>query len=158
MCFSLQIYNTGTTTVVCVSAAAEKVLNVISTSSRRAWKPRITGYVEEVVSLYNESDFRDMFRLSRKTFELLTELVARSQRNRRDAHLRGRTTVPVEKQVLLFLFFIGTSNTERQMADKFGISESTVCRAIEQMLTIIVEDLQMSFIRWSLVPMLKKFN
>lgn len=120
----------------------------ISSKCRRDWKPRISGYVEDIVGLYSDCDFRDMFRLSRDVFDLLVGLVAKSLSTREYSPPRGRPTIPIEKQVLVFLFFIGTLNTERQIADKFGVSESSVFRIVERLLNVIVDDLHSVFIRW----------
>ena len=51
------------------------VLAVLYTKERRHI-PQITGYVDNVVSAYPLSVFKESFRLSRSTFETLTEMLA----------------------------------------------------------------------------------
>ena len=51
------------------------VLAVLYSKERRLI-PRITGYLDNVVPAYSPSVFKESFRLSRRTFETLTEMLA----------------------------------------------------------------------------------
>ena len=51
------------------------VLEVLYTKKRRHM-PRITGYVDDIVPAYPLPVFKESFRLSKSTFETLTEMLA----------------------------------------------------------------------------------
>lgn len=127
---------------------AAQLFALISRADSRQRKPRITGYVEQVVGLYSNNDFRDMFRLPKTAYAMLLKLVSQSVAAHQTSHLRGKVAIPLDKQQLIMLFYMGTTNTERQIADKFGVLESSVWRIVHKLTDVIVDDLQTVFIRW----------
>lgn len=69
---------------------------------RRDSVPRIRRYAESVVPRYSLSDFKSHFRLERSSFELVCGVIGRHFKRH-----KGSIPVPVEKQLLIFLWFMG---------------------------------------------------
>jgi hypothetical protein len=56
--------------------------------------------------------------------------------------------VPVEKQVLIALWYVGSLDTIRKIADRFGVSESTVIMCRERVTAAILNNLKEKNISW----------
>jgi len=69
----------------------------------RHWKPRVTGYFENVVQQYNELEFRTMSRISRVVTDMLVKILSKSKSVRRVCELsvvHGREAIDMHKQLL----------------------------------------------------------
>ena len=99
------------------------ILSVASTFMRRRLNP-IDGYFEVTVPSYFADEFKNHFRLTRNTCELLTrEILASGVINVGNAF--GRSPFPPEKQVSVYLWMMANSSeTMRQVADRFNITMS----------------------------------
>ena len=99
------------------------ILSVASTFMRRRLN-RIDGYFEVTVPSYFADEFKNHFRLTRNTCELLTrEILASGVINVGNAF--GRSPFPPEKQVSVYLWMMANSSeTMRQVADRFNITMS----------------------------------
>ena len=74
---------------------------------------RIQGYAEEVVPNYSLSTFREHFRLTPETFEeLVCELGNCPEILLGHSH-GGRPPISIDKQLLIFLWFLGTQECVR---------------------------------------------
>ncbi|XP_065310827.2 putative nuclease HARBI1 [Dermacentor albipictus] len=100
--------------------------------------PRIVGFVEEVVRLYSDEEFRRNFRVSRSVAEDLirrfedSEFYPRSDRG-------GSPSKTAEEHVLIFLWFAANKACLRDVASRFGIGEATAFRIVERMLDYLVD-------------------
>ncbi|XP_070541556.1 uncharacterized protein [Ptychodera flava] len=94
---------------------------------RKDEKPRIEGYVESVIPRYDPDDFREHFRLSRESFEAVLTLLMECNEIPQPGQdgLRGKMPILIEKQLLIFLWYLGNNETFRSIADRFGVSMST---------------------------------
>lgn len=124
------------------------VLLYSSSSSDQVSKPEIITTSETLISEYSDSEFRSLFRMQKPAVQLLVRLLGKSVQRRETPFSRGRHSVEPEKQVLILAYFMATQSTERQTADKFGVSESSVHRCVHRMIDILVDDYQSVFIRW----------
>ena len=100
------------------------ILSVASTFMRRRLNC-IDGYFEVTVPSYFADEFKNHFRLTRNTCELLTrEILASGVINVGNAF--GRSPFPPEKQVSVYLWMMANgSETMRQVADRFNITMSS---------------------------------
>ena len=100
------------------------ILFVPSTYMRRNLN-RIEGYFEVTVPSYFGEEFKNHFRLTRNTCELLTrEILVSGFIN--VGNTFGRAPIPPEKQVLVYLWMMANgSETMRQVADRFNITMSS---------------------------------
>lgn len=89
-----------------------------------------------------------MFRINRSIADMLVKLLNKSKSVRQLSAPRGREAIDMYKQVLMLASYLGTQSTERQIADKFGVSESSVCRCLSNVMFWLVEDYGSVFIRW----------
>ena len=87
---------------------------------------RIQGYTEEVVPNYSLSTFREHFRLTPETFEeLVCEFGNCSEIPLGHSH-GGRPPISIDKQLLIFLWFLGTQECVRSISDRFKVTKSSV--------------------------------
>ncbi|XP_033730552.1 putative nuclease HARBI1 [Pecten maximus] len=110
-------------------------------------RSRILNYADTVIPEYNETEFRRMFRLSRETFQKMSsylkdcpELVV--------GGTGGREPIAVEKQLYVTLWYLGGSDSIIKIADRFGISESSVVLCRRRIIDAILKNLKHKFISW----------
>ena len=103
-----------------------KLLAFYTSRLPRLWKPRVQFFVESTVTHFNEKDFRDIFRVSRPKALFLTDLLFPDYNSPTATVSAGRPKIDPFKQVLVALFYLGNNHTILQIANLFGISESTV--------------------------------
>jgi hypothetical protein len=60
----------------------------------------------------------------------------------------GSDVVPVEKQVLITLWYVGSLDTIRKIEDRFGVSESTVRMCRERVTAAILNNLKEKNSSW----------
>lgn len=100
-------------------------------SSLRREKPRCIGYVEEVIPRYTLDDFRAIFRVGRGMFEELMTLCG-TQLCANHPTGGGKAPISVEKTTLVSLYYIGSQETVRKIAEKFELAECSVLSARER--------------------------
>ena len=74
----------------------------------------VLGYFEATVPLYSLCEFQSHFRLTRATFEALSQEINNT----------GRERIPPEKQVLIFVWMMANQEVTRLVADRFNITLS----------------------------------
>ncbi|XP_065193200.1 putative nuclease HARBI1 [Sycon ciliatum] len=111
---------------------------------RRASVPRQMNYFEAVVPMQSDLDFRRHFRLQRATVDIVCGKLAQSVHMAVES-IGGRAPVPIRKQLLITLWWLGSKSTMRELADKWGISRSTawvsvrrVCFALQDMAPLLI--------------------
>jgi len=115
-----------------------------------AWRPKITGYDEDVVPHFSSVDVMRMFRLSWPAVDMLIRVVGDAIKRRKTAYAIacGKHSISVEKKVLILLYYMGTQASDYAIAHKFGVSDSSVHRCVHELVNVIYEDLQAAFIKW----------
>ena len=89
--------------------------------------PRVTNFTETIVPLFLSKNFCMHFRIDRGTFEIIMQAIApRLICN----NVCGKEQEVLEKQFLLFLWYISNQESMRESANLFGISKSTVHETI----------------------------
>ncbi|XP_067132867.1 putative nuclease HARBI1 [Centruroides vittatus] len=78
---------------------------------------RIENYVSDVVSMYSDKEFKSHFRLSRTTVEILLQCLPNPK-------VKTKPLIEKEKNLLIFLWLVGNQETYREVADRFGVTES----------------------------------
>ena len=95
---------------------------------RRQSHVRVENYFERIKPLYGVSDFLSHFRMSRTTVSCLERLLAtclglpHGQRN------GGRSTIDLQKQVLITIWILRNPECLRSVADRFNITKSSFLR------------------------------
>lgn len=108
-------------------------------------RTKIDGYVENIVPLYDADNFRAMFRMTRPTFmEVCSYLQRLPAFNPRPG---GKHAISVDKQLLMTLWYLGCQENVNRVADRFGMSLSSVIRCRNRVLNSINTDL-LHFIKW----------
>ena len=60
----------------------------------------------------------------------------------------GKRMVPLDKQLLIFLWYASLQETLRSMSDRFDVTESTVCISVRRVSTAIKEHLTPLLVKW----------
>ena len=115
------------------------------TFRQRNEKIKISRYVEDVVPLYQPDDFKRFFRMGRGTVEQLCGQLHNT--GNFDVQVGGRPAIPVMKQTLVFLWYMGSQDTLIQIADRFGITEFSVLEIRKRVSRSLIR-LKEAFIRW----------
>ncbi|KAH3876900.1 hypothetical protein DPMN_000752 [Dreissena polymorpha] len=76
------------------------------------------------------------FRMTRGTFERVLERISTDDQLRRRIATGGREQVPLDKDLLTTLWYLGNLDTVRSNADRFNVSKSTFLDHNRRMLTV----------------------
>lgn len=105
---------------------------------------RIPFLFENWLERYIAYDFYMHFRMTRDTFQLLVLLIGPHYLR---TNIGGRVAVPLEKCLLMTLWYLAKGETIMSIADRFNVANSTACSIFEDMCQYIVA-LSDRIIRW----------
>ncbi|VEN39818.1 unnamed protein product, partial [Callosobruchus maculatus] len=92
---------------------------------------RNENYVEDTIPLYTPDEFRNHFRMSRDTFEILiNEIGSRLQPSR-------ELLVNVQKKVLFVIWMLAKPKTFLACSDRFGLAPSTGHYIYREIISVI---------------------
>ena len=104
------------------------------------------GFCENIVPLYSMDEFSNHFRMSRATMEILCRKIGATgrvpQRN-----TFGRAPIPLQQQVLAFVWFISNSEVIRTVSDRFDVTMSSLDRIIRGVSRACL-DIRQEYIKW----------
>ncbi|KAL5013286.1 hypothetical protein ScPMuIL_007556 [Solemya velum] len=123
------------------------LLAVLATTLEGHEVPKVAEYSETVVPLYDNQRFRRMFRMSRNTFELICTYMKDLPEMTTDG-AGGREPISIEKQLQVTMWYFGTLDTIDRIADRFGVSLSSVIRIRDKVTGAIVRHMKTKFIVW----------
>ncbi|XP_033725148.1 putative nuclease HARBI1 [Pecten maximus] len=123
------------------------ILGACTALLSREKRSRISGYVDMVVPEYNKTEFRRMFRMSPQTFDILSGYLENCPELQKEG-TGGKVPVSVRTQLLLTLWYVGGLDTIIKIADRFGLSESTVILSRTRIIGAILHHLKERFICW----------
>lgn len=122
------------------------ILSVASTHMRRSLN-RIEGYFEVTVPSYFGDEFKNHFRLTRNSCELLTRAILASGVINAGNPF-GRAPIPTEKQLLVYLWMMANgSETTQQVADRFNITMSSCGRVLLRVNSAVLS-MRQRYIKW----------
>ncbi|CAB4019672.1 Hypothetical predicted protein [Paramuricea clavata] len=107
---------------------------------------RNQDFYEAIIPLYSLDEFRCHFRMSRGTVELLCREIA-GTRLIPPGNRFGRAAIPLEKQVLTFIWFISNKEVMRSVSDRFNVTLSSLERILFRVSRACV-DLKQQYIKW----------
>ena len=93
-----------------------------------------TGTEWEIMLNWNDDTFARHLRISKHQFEYL--LTTLQENGLHSEHTQGRTPVPDDKKLLMFLWYMANQNSFREISDKFDVSQSAAHGVIRQVLTV----------------------
>ena len=96
--------------------------------------------------LYKLDVFRSHFRMSRTTFELLTQMIVPSEHIPKGNSF-GRPVVKPDKQIAIAVWMMANQETHRQISDRFDVSLSSVSRCFRRVCRALV-DLLPDLVKW----------
>lgn len=119
------------------SESSEDELNIelLQELNRRTQVPRIRckNYVENIVSLYSDMEFKSHFRMKRDTFMFLLELLTPHLTRCSDKF--GRHQITPETQLLLSIWMMATPNSYR--CDRFDVGKATAWRSVRRVVSAL---------------------
>uniref|UniRef100_A0A0A1X2C0 Putative nuclease HARBI1 n=2 Tax=Zeugodacus cucurbitae TaxID=28588 RepID=A0A0A1X2C0_ZEUCU len=96
-------------------------------NQRSLWKlNRRSQFWETNCNRNDDHFFKEHFRMSRSSFDILCGLLNRMKR----ADTNWRKAITLEKRVAIALFTLGTSIKYREISELFGVGISTVCEIL----------------------------
>lgn len=124
----------------------ETILLTQEKFGRREKVPRVENCAENVVPRQTFDDFKSHFRLGRGTFDMLVNELSGCQEFQTAGY--GRPPVTVAKQTMVFLWYLGTPESFRSIADRFDISKSTAHGICHRVSHAITRNLMQRTIQW----------
>lgn len=121
------------------------ILGAVCTFTRRDLN-RTQDFFEIVVPRYSPDVFSSHFRMTRTTFAELCRVISRTGRINTNNSF-GRQPIPLEKQVLGFLWFVANSEVIRSVSDRFDVTLSTMHRILNHVSKALV-DVRQDYIKW----------
>ena len=115
---------------------------------------RIHGYFEQTIPSYLPDEFKQHFRMTRETCEILTREILQTGLIPLGNN-SGRPVIAPQKQVLTFLWGIGNQEPGRAVAHRFDLTKSTCNRVFRRVAQVIV-DLCNQYIKWSTTKLCHK--
>ena len=89
---------------------------------------RVADYYEATIPRYSPDDFKTHFRLSRETFQSTCDRLSSL-----DEYNKVKGPTPDhEKELLMFLWYIGNLESYRSMADRFGTSKGSFHASVKR--------------------------
>ena len=101
---------------------------------RRDHVPRVPGFAENVVPAMNSRDFVQHFRMSRGAFEQVLQLIGPIITD--NVVPGGKEAVNVDKQLLLFVWYMANQDSMREVSVLFDLSLDTVHAVIYRLLDV----------------------
>ncbi|XP_049275433.1 uncharacterized protein LOC125759947 [Rhipicephalus sanguineus] len=96
-----------------------------------AKRPKVVGFIEDVVRQYSDHEFRRHFRLARPVAEKLIAEFAASSMCPSSTH-GGVPAISAETHVLTFIWYAANKTCMRDVLSRFDMSESTVYRVLQR--------------------------
>ena len=107
-----------------VASALATDLQIMTTVQRRSvWVRNRSQAFTEIISAWDDREWKKNFRVSRATFRYLCNELRGKLRH----ESTFRETVPVEKRVAIALWRLGTNVEYRTISHLFGVGVSTAC-------------------------------
>ena len=106
--------------------------------------------MEYVLDNCTDLQFFKNTRLSRECFAALQEVLEPHLLRQREV-LSGRSPIGTKMTILLALWYLANQTTYREIAKEFGVTESTVHKAVKVVVKEL-NNLQGRFIKWPSAP------
>ena len=127
-----------------VASALATDLQIMTTVQRRSvWVRNRSQAFTEIISAWDDREWKKNFRVSRATFRYLCNELRGKLRH----ESTFRETVPVEKRVAIALWRLGTNVEYRTISHLFGVGVSTACIIVHEVCTAIVESLLHRYVK-----------
>ncbi|KAM9832236.1 uncharacterized protein ACB057_007849 [Neosynchiropus ocellatus] len=113
-----------------------RIVSVLQLKSEPEW---------EMMLSMDDYSFTRHFRVTKPQFECLARKLRENGLEKQHSH--GLPAVPATKKVLIFLWFMANQDSFRQISGRFGVSQSSAHRVIQQALNIM-STIGTSFVSW----------
>lgn len=93
----------------------------------------------ETVPSYDDMEFSRHFRMSRTTFTKLLEILSPFMPTPYSGF--GKSVIPPRERLYIVLWYVASNETYRQLACRFGTTDSVIHESVEQTLQLLVDKL-----------------
>ena len=97
---------------------------------------RITGYFEQTIPRYLADEFKQHFRMTKETFDILSREIIRRGRIPL-GNPSGRPVIPPQKQILTLLWDMANQEPARAIADRLDITSSSCNRVFRRVMAVV---------------------
>ena len=108
---------------------------------------RTVFFFQLVVPSYSLDEFKGHFRMTRNTFESVSQELAATGSIPLGNRF-GRKAIPLEKQVLIFVWFISNLEAMRSVSDRFNVTLSSLERIQKRVTEAIIALRHQEYIKW----------
>ena len=131
-----------------INSNKEDGINTIGaiTMFMRRDRYRSKGFCENTVPLYSMYEFSSHFRMSRASMEVLCREIGATGRVPQ-GNTFGTASIPLQQQVLAFVWFISNSEVIRAVSDRFDVTMSSLDRIIRRVSRACM-DMRQEYIKW----------
>lgn len=95
---------------------------------------------------YSLDEFRSHFRMTKSTFEVLTRELAATGAIPTGNRF-GRRPIPLQKQILAFLWYVSNMEVIRSVSDRFNVTLSSLERIIKRVSQAVIA-LRQGYLKW----------
>ena len=138
-----------------VKAAIDEDVDVLVNilNQRNPKIARIQKYCKETVPLFNHAQFRYYFRMQRETVDELEQLLMQCREVPSEYNMgRGRPAIPLRKQILIYLWFLGNNEPYEHVAGRFDVALSSAFVVAKRISDAMVNNYRNNFIKWLIGP------
>ncbi|XP_011882389.1 PREDICTED: putative nuclease HARBI1 isoform X2 [Vollenhovia emeryi] len=122
----------------------EQLINIILNNRNERRVPKIRNYLEHVVALYTDIEFKSHFRMERNTFNCLMYLIGPKLDN---IPFKGREQINIVKQILIAIYVLATPDSFRSISERFDVTKSTAWLTTKRVVRAIYS-IRNHFIKW----------
>lgn len=114
------------------------------TNVRRAWvHPKCGSWWSEIATQMPDDVWKDTFRISRSTLNIVCQRL-HAGFHRQDTWYRK--CIPLEKRIAMCIYSLTSSVELRTVSNLFGVGKSTLCTALHEFCSLVVENLMPEYI------------
>ena len=92
---------------------------------------RSEGFCENIIPMYSMDEFSSHFRMSKASAEVLCQEIGATGRVPQ-GNAFGRAPIPLQQQVLAFVWFISNSEVICTVSDRFDVTMSKIIRRVSR--------------------------
>ncbi|MGH6876741.1 MAG: hypothetical protein ACREHV_05095 [Rhizomicrobium sp.] len=124
---------------------------VLPLRRKRYWTTRVpiiksSEWKESVVDVLDATCFKKTFRMKRESFENLYTKIKDNDTFKKSSC--GAKQAPVNVQLQVVLYYLGSKNTVFEVSQKFGIGEGTFYSYWDRIQKVIRQDIKADVIQW----------
>lgn len=122
--------------------------------TKKQKRHRQISYIEDIVTHFTVDEFKTFFRMSRVSMQYLKDKICEICNEQNVSGITDRLSSggsvqkPLNERLLILMWYMASLDKYSSIADRFGISESTACCAVRNLLHFMNEYLLEELVVW----------